>query len=53
MPYALVSAADGRHLAGLADGQIWESVDHGDSWRARTLQGESLMALQALAYASA
>jgi photosystem II stability/assembly factor-like uncharacterized protein len=52
MPYALV-AADGRLFAGLADGQIWESIDRGDGWRACTLRGDSLTALQALAYASA
>jgi len=51
MPYALV-AADGRLFAGLADGQIWESGDRGESWRACTLRGDSLGALQALAYAS-
>jgi photosystem II stability/assembly factor-like uncharacterized protein len=52
MPYALV-AADGRLLAGLADGQIWESSDRGDSWRACTTEGESITALHALVYASA
>src|SRR5437870_5808320 len=51
MPYALV-AADDRLFAGLADGQIWESGDRGESWRACTLRGDSLAALQALAYAS-
>jgi photosystem II stability/assembly factor-like uncharacterized protein len=51
MPYALV-AADGRLFAGLADGQIWESGDRGDSWRACTLQGDRLPALHALAYAN-
>ncbi len=51
MPYALV-AADGRLFAGLADGQIWQSGDRGESWRACTLRGDSLAALQALAYAS-
>src|SRR5438034_9352336 len=38
MPYALV-AADDRLFAGLADGQIWESRDRGDSWRACSLRG--------------
>jgi hypothetical protein len=51
MPYALV-AADGRLFAGLADGQIWESLDRGDSWRACSLNGETLDTLHALAYAS-
>ena len=31
MPYALL-ATDGRLFAGLADGQLWESRDRGDSW---------------------
>lgn len=52
MPYAL-AAVEGRLFAGLADGQIWESPDRGDSWRASTIRGDSLTALQALAYASA
>src|SRR5262249_38916940 len=51
MPYALV-AADGRLFAGLADGQIWESSDRGDSWHACTVQGHPLPALQPPAYAS-
>jgi hypothetical protein len=51
MPYALV-AADGRLFAGLADGQIWESVDRGDTWRACPLQGDALTELHALAYAA-
>ncbi len=50
MPYALV-AVDGRLFAGLADGQIWESTDRGDSWRPCKLRGDSLKALHALAYA--
>jgi photosystem II stability/assembly factor-like uncharacterized protein len=48
MPYALV-AADGRLFAGLADGQIWESDDRGESWHRCRLRG-ALGALQALAY---
>jgi photosystem II stability/assembly factor-like uncharacterized protein len=52
MPYALV-AADGHLFAGLADGQIWESIDRGDNWHACTLRGDSLTTLQALAYTSA
>lgn len=51
MPYALV-AADGRLFAGLADGQIWESGDRGDTWRACTIQGDPITALHALAYAA-
>jgi photosystem II stability/assembly factor-like uncharacterized protein len=52
MPYALV-AADGRLFAGLADGQIWESGDRGDSWRAVKTEGGSIPRLHALAYANA
>jgi photosystem II stability/assembly factor-like uncharacterized protein len=51
MPYALV-AGDGRLFAGLADGQIWESRDGGDSWAAVAVEGE-IPALQALAHAAA
>jgi hypothetical protein len=51
MPYALV-AADGRLFAALADGQIWESEDRGDSWSALALRGDSITRLHALAYAS-
>jgi hypothetical protein len=52
MPYAL-AMGDGRLFAGLADGQIWESSDRGDSWGARTAQGKAITALHALAFASA
>src|ERR671924_283562 len=48
MPYAL-AAAYGRLFAGLADGQIWESRDRGDTWRACTLRGDRIPALRALA----
>src|SRR4029453_12838710 len=51
MPYALV-AGDGRLFAGLADGQIWESGDRGDSWRASRLEGGAITRLHALASAS-
>jgi photosystem II stability/assembly factor-like uncharacterized protein len=51
MPYALV-ATDGRVFAGLADGQIWESDDRGDTWGRCTLAGEALTELHALAYAA-
>jgi hypothetical protein len=50
MPYALV-AAPGRLFAGLADGQVWESEDRGDTWRARAFRGDRLTSLTALAYA--
>ena len=52
MPYALV-AAGGRLFAGLADGQIWESKDRGDSWSASTLEGDPITALHALVATSA
>jgi photosystem II stability/assembly factor-like uncharacterized protein len=50
MPYALVSGG-GRLFAGLADGQIWESRDRGDSWHACALRGESITSLHALVFA--
>jgi photosystem II stability/assembly factor-like uncharacterized protein len=51
MPYALV-ATDGRLFAGLADGQIWETGDRGDSWSALQVEGDRLSALVALARAA-
>jgi hypothetical protein len=50
MPYALV-AADGRLFAGLADGQIWESADRGDTWQPCPVRGQAPSELHALAYA--
>jgi photosystem II stability/assembly factor-like uncharacterized protein len=50
MPYALVAAAE-RLFAGLANGQIWESGDRGETWRRLSLTGEAPTGLQALAYA--
>jgi hypothetical protein len=47
MPYALL-ATDGRLFAGLADGQLWESRDQGDSWSQLRLTGDGLDALLAL-----
>jgi hypothetical protein len=52
MPYALL-ATDGRLFAGLADGQLWQSTDHGESWHACALQGDALVRLNALADAAA
>jgi hypothetical protein len=52
MPYALL-AVDGRLFAGLADGQIWESRDRGDSWRPCVFRGDAIAALRAVVYASA
>jgi photosystem II stability/assembly factor-like uncharacterized protein len=49
MPYALV-ATEGRLFAALSDGQLWESNDQGDSWRACALRGDALPALNALQY---
>src|SRR6266566_1917521 len=51
MPYALL-ATDGRLFAGLADGQLWESHDRGDSWTAMRVQGGALDALVGLALAT-
>jgi photosystem II stability/assembly factor-like uncharacterized protein len=48
MPYALL-ATEGRVFAGLANGQLWESGDGGDSWTAMRLQGGTLAAVLALA----
>jgi photosystem II stability/assembly factor-like uncharacterized protein len=50
MPYALL-ATDGRLFAGLANGQLWESRDRGDSWTAMRLEGDTLVAVLALALA--
>jgi photosystem II stability/assembly factor-like uncharacterized protein len=52
MPYALV-AADGRLFAGLADGQISESRDRGETWVRCAIGGDALIAVHALAYADA
>jgi photosystem II stability/assembly factor-like uncharacterized protein len=51
MPYALV-ATDGRLFAGLADGQLWESQDRGDSWARAQPHGDALDGLVAVAFAS-
>jgi photosystem II stability/assembly factor-like uncharacterized protein len=50
MPYALVTT-EGRLFAGLADGQLWESEDRGDTWRRSELRGDSLTRLVALSQA--
>jgi hypothetical protein len=52
MPYALV-AVEGRLFAGLASGELWESRDHGDTWRRCELLGSTLTRLLALAAAPA
>lgn len=51
MPYALV-ATDKRLFAGLANGQLWESRDRGDTWHRLELAGNSLPGLVALAVAA-
>ena len=52
MPYALV-ATDGRVFAGLANGQLCESHDAGDSWTAVRLRRDTVASLLALAIADA
>jgi photosystem II stability/assembly factor-like uncharacterized protein len=49
MPYALI-AGDGRLFAGLANGEIWESRDRGDSWVPCAVQGDAVTTLLALVY---
>ena len=48
MPYALV-AANGGLFAGLANGELWQSRDRGDSWSRCELAGEALTGIVALA----
>jgi photosystem II stability/assembly factor-like uncharacterized protein len=52
MPYALL-VSDRRLFVGLADGQLWESTDRGESWNACPLEGDALPRLNALAHATA
>ena len=47
MPYALLATGD-RLFAGLADGQLWQSLDQGDRWTRCALQGDELGGLVAL-----
>jgi photosystem II stability/assembly factor-like uncharacterized protein len=47
MPYALL-ATDGRLFAGLADGQLWETRDQGESWSPLRLNGDAPQSLVAL-----
>src|SRR5919197_480722 len=51
MPYALL-AEGGRLFAGLADGQLWESNDRGESWHACALDDDTLVRINALACAA-
>jgi photosystem II stability/assembly factor-like uncharacterized protein len=48
MPYALL-ALDGRLVAGLSDGRLFTSPDHGDSWGQAEVGGDPLPSLVALA----
>lgn len=48
MPYALVSLGE-TVLAGLANGQLWQSDDRGDTWSRRELAGDRLSRIVALA----
>jgi len=50
MPYALVATED-RLVAGLANGDLYESRDQGDSWRTFDLDGGPLHRVVALSYA--
>jgi hypothetical protein len=50
MPYALV-AQNGRVLAGLADGELWETDDRGEAWSRCELRGPELGGIVALAAA--
>jgi photosystem II stability/assembly factor-like uncharacterized protein len=50
MPYALV-ATEGRLYAGLANGELWESRDRGDSWQRNQLSGDVLPGLVGLVIA--
>jgi hypothetical protein len=52
MPYALL-ATQSRLFVGLANGELWESRDRGESWRRCKLQGDRLHSLLALATADA
>ena len=48
MPYALVATV-GRLFAGLANGQLWESCDRGDTWAPCEVVGGKLKGVVALA----
>jgi photosystem II stability/assembly factor-like uncharacterized protein len=50
MPYSLV-ALDGRLIAGLRNGDVWQTADGGESWQACALTGEPPAQLLALAAA--
>ena len=48
MPYALL-AIEGRLFAGLANGELWQSSDRGDTWQRSRLDGDELTAIVAVA----
>jgi hypothetical protein len=50
MPYALVSLGE-TVLAGLANGELWQSDDRGDTWSFCELAGDGLSRIVALAAA--
>ena len=43
-------ATNGRLFAGLANGELWQSRDQGDSWTPLQLRGDPLDGLVALGY---
>ena len=51
MPYALAHAGD-RLFAGLADGRVFATADHGESWIQLEPRGDRISELQALAVAA-
>ncbi len=46
MPYTLV-ANEGELVAGMADGRILSSEDHGDTWQDTGVSVESMVAMTA------
>src|SRR5436190_19256483 len=50
MPYAL-TVGDERIFAGLANGEVWESLAGGDSWSRLAVRGAAFGSLHALAFA--
>ncbi|HEU0193604.1 MAG TPA: hypothetical protein VFQ71_05355, partial [Gaiellales bacterium] len=50
MPYALTVAGD-RVVAGLRNGQLWQSGDGGESWQAARVSGDRVPSLVALSAA--
>jgi photosystem II stability/assembly factor-like uncharacterized protein len=50
MPYALVALGE-TVLAGLANGELWQSDDRGDTWSRCQLEGDGLSRIAALAAA--